>query len=341
MPGKTPRDQFRESVFERDHHQCVLCKGEGVDAHHIIERRLWSDGGYLIDNGATLCGPCHLRAEMTLVSCEEIRKAAGVTKVCVPHHLCSQAVYDKWGNEILPNGTRLRGELFEDESVQKLLVQANLLPLFTPKIKYPRTPHLPWSPGLSDPNEHVIEDLSTLAKSEIVVTAKMDGENTTLYRDELHARSLDYSSHPSRNRLKAFWDSIRFDIPDGWRICVENLYATHSIHYTNLPSWWLGLSIWDHNNCLSWDDTLEYFGVLGIRTCQELYRGPFKEGLLKSLYSPTLNGNPLEGYVVRAVRSFHYKEFRHCVAKYVRPNHNQTNHGFMTKQVVPNELKIA
>jgi 5-methylcytosine-specific restriction endonuclease McrA len=29
------RDDFRESVFKRDGHKCVICKAPGVDAHHI------------------------------------------------------------------------------------------------------------------------------------------------------------------------------------------------------------------------------------------------------------------------------------------------------------------
>lgn len=39
------RDKFRQSVFDRDSHKCVIC-GDGpevgvfIDAHHILERRL-------------------------------------------------------------------------------------------------------------------------------------------------------------------------------------------------------------------------------------------------------------------------------------------------------------
>lgn len=39
-------------------------------------------------------------------------------------------------------------------------------------------------------------------KGPVVITEKMDGENTTLYRDGLHARSLDSRHHPSRNWVK-------------------------------------------------------------------------------------------------------------------------------------------
>ena len=40
------RDNFRESVFDRDNHKCVFCDKHAKDAHHIMERRLFNDGGY-------------------------------------------------------------------------------------------------------------------------------------------------------------------------------------------------------------------------------------------------------------------------------------------------------
>jgi len=40
------RDQFRDGVFARDGRRCVICQSAGpLDAHHIVERRLWPDGG--------------------------------------------------------------------------------------------------------------------------------------------------------------------------------------------------------------------------------------------------------------------------------------------------------
>jgi len=42
------RDEFREGVFARDRHTCVNCRKPGVDAHHIMERRLFPDGGYYL-----------------------------------------------------------------------------------------------------------------------------------------------------------------------------------------------------------------------------------------------------------------------------------------------------
>jgi 5-methylcytosine-specific restriction endonuclease McrA len=81
------RNEFREAVFKRDGYCCVVCKKPAKDAHHIIERRLWDDGGYYLDNGVSLCEEHHLKAEMTILTCEELRDLAGIQKAIVPEHL--------------------------------------------------------------------------------------------------------------------------------------------------------------------------------------------------------------------------------------------------------------
>lgn len=113
------RDQFREGVFNRDNHKCVFCGSPAVDAHHIMERRLFPDGGYYIDNGISVCEEHHLACERTDISVEEARLAGNITKRIIPPQLYDDQIYDKWGNPIKSNGERLIGELFFDESVQK------------------------------------------------------------------------------------------------------------------------------------------------------------------------------------------------------------------------------
>lgn len=313
------RSQFREAVFARDNYLCVLCKFPAVDAHHILERRLWSDGGYYIDNGASLCESHHIQAESTEIGCEVLRGACKIRTPCLPPHLYLDQNYDKWGNPILDNGQRMSGELFHDESVQKVLQP--FLHLFTQRVKYPRTYHLPWSPTPSN-DDRIISSLERLQDEEIVVTVKMDGENTTLYSDYIHARSLDYTVHESRNRVRALWSEVGYNIPEGWRVCGENLCVAHSIHYKRLPDYFLMFSIWnDRNVCLSWADTIEWAELIGVQPVPVLYRGPWDEKILRKLYTPLLNEDECEGYVVRVAREFHYKEFRHVVGKYVRAGH--------------------
>ncbi len=63
------RQKFRTGVFDRDGHKCVFCDaGENLDAHHIVDRSLMPNGGYVIENGITLCHEHHMKAEQYHVS---------------------------------------------------------------------------------------------------------------------------------------------------------------------------------------------------------------------------------------------------------------------------------
>ncbi len=333
------RDEFREAVFKRDKHRCVNCGVTSValDAHHILERRLWPDGGYYLNNGVALCDPnCHMLAEQTVLSCDELRNKAGIKTVLLPPHLSIDENWDKWGNPILDNGTRLPGELFYDESVQ--LILKPVLNLFGTKVKFPRTFHLPWSPGLTS-DDKVLESLRGFEGEEVVVTAKFDGENTSVYKDGVfHARSLNSGMHPSRTWMAGFAASIGNDIPEGYRLCGENLYAKHSIQYNNLRNYFLLFSVWKQNICLSWDETLEWSNLLDIPIVTVLYRGLWNEELVRKLYIHTLDGDPCEGYVVRVTRELSYSEYRRVVGKYVRASHVQTDQHWMHGKVIPNKL---
>ncbi|HEV8514812.1 MAG TPA: RNA ligase family protein, partial [Cyclobacteriaceae bacterium] len=265
------RDDFRNQIFARDKHKCVICKVHAVDAHHIIERRLFTDGGYYLENGASLCETCHIKAEETTISCDRIREACGIIKFPIPEHFYEDLIYDKWGNIILTSGERLKGELFFDESVQKILKQGNMLDLFQKYVKYPRTYHLPGSHLLKDDRQLVNDDC--FKGKEVVVTLKMDGENTSMYNDYIHARSLDFASRVDRSYIKQLWSQVCYLIDEDMRVCGENLYAKHSLHYTNLSSYFMTFSVWIETLCLSWDETVEYSKILGLDTVPVIYRG--------------------------------------------------------------------
>lgn len=59
---KQIRDNFRNGVFKRDNHKCVMCGKPAVDAHHIIDRHLMVNGS-ILENGISLCADCHWKAE--------------------------------------------------------------------------------------------------------------------------------------------------------------------------------------------------------------------------------------------------------------------------------------
>jgi len=336
------RDAFRNAVFERDGHKCVICGAEAKDAHHIIERRLFSNGGYFIDNGASLCEQHHLEAESTKLSCDEIRKACGITTIVLPDHFYSEAEYDKWGNEILKSGERLMGELYHDESVQKIMDKSVV---FTDFVKYPRTYHLPWSPGMNR-DDRMMGDVSVFEGQHVMICEKLDGENTTWHPYHMHARSINTDSHPSRNWVKDLHARKGWQIPERWRVCGENLYAKHAIHYSKengnaLKSFFYMFSIWDDRNvCLSWKETKEWAELLELELVPVYYEGIWDMNVIEELNKKMeRNPNTIEGYVVRLSREYHYSEFRNVCGKYVRRDHVNNNHGhWMQQKIIRNEL---
>ena len=205
-------------------------------------------------------------------------------------------------------------------------------------VKYPRTFHLPWSEGRTSDDKVLLTDDIFVGK-QVVVTEKMDGENTTMYSDNIHARSLDSRNHSSRNWIKSFWGGIKHDIPANWRICGENVYAQHAIAYDSLESYFYGFSIWDDNQCMSWDDTVAYFTMLDIPSVPVLYSGIYDRDIIMNLWNGT-DQNKHEGYVIRTANGFDYDDFAQCVAKYVRKGHvADGDEHWMHREIVPNVLK--
>lgn len=330
------RTGFREGVFERDDHHCVLCREEGrigvaMDAHHIVERRLWPDEGYYLANGVSVCERHHRLCESTEVSCEEVRAAAGITSTILPPQFYPDDVIDKWGNAILPNGQRLRGELWGDESVMRVI--APVLHRFTRFTKPPRTAHLPWSDGVGR-DDTVWRDTSSLAGREVVVTLKIDGENNTVYGPEgeerggyVHARRTEpLASDPSRNQVKAVAAELGPELPEGWRFQAENIMGVHTIRYANLrphPRWFFQMfRVWQSNNvALSWDEMSEWAELLGLPTVPVLWRGTWSERAVRELDAlKAFEGDRVEGYVVAPAAGFSLREHARLVAKYVRPD---------------------
>jgi len=217
----------------------------------------------------------------------------------------------------------------------------NIIIIIGMKFKYPRTFHLPWSLGRSR-DDLVLDSIDHFIGKEVVVTEKLDGENTTLYRESLHARSLDSKSHPSRNWLKQLHGQISHNIPEGWRMCGENLYAKHSIKYTSLPSYFLVFGIYnDKNCCLSWKEIEEWCELIGLITVPILYKGFWDEEMIKKCFTGISKfGGEQEGYIVRISNEFPFEDFKINTAKFVRQGHvSDDDEHWMYKEMEPNTLK--
>lgn len=335
------REEFVSLAHVRDKNSCVICKKEATDVHHIIERKLWPDSGYYLNNAATLCAEHHLLAEQTILTCDEIRQKANISEILLPEHFDASYSYDKWGNALMPNGTRLKGEMFYTEQVQKILASVNLLNVFSKYIKYPRTYHLPHS-HQSDDDKRLSND-SLFYNKNVVVTIKMDGENTTMYNDYIHARSINSGDHPSRDRVKGIWANIKWMLDDDMRLCGENMYAKHTVEYDNLESYFLLFSIWYRDTCLSWRETTEYAKLLELKTVPVIYQGVYDFEKIENAFKEYENIAVAEGYVVRSSEEFKYLDFKNNVAKFVKSEflHNlqqQTGH-WQSKKVIPNGLQ--
>lgn len=213
--------------------------------------------------------------------------------------------------------------------------------------KYSRTPHLWFSGGATEDDRTLTEEevySSPLVEEDIVVSLKMDGENTNWYNDHCHARSIDSRHHPSRDWAKRKWGEVFYKIPDGWKVVLENVYAQHSIAYDNLESYLYIIGVYDENRvCLDWETTVDFAeNELQLPTVPVLYEGTFGAERLQEL-ADELDPETQEGYVVRLARSFHYDDFGSCCAKYVMPEFREmlenSDEHWMHKQVVPNQLR--
>lgn len=212
-------------------------------------------------------------------------------------------------------------------------------------IKYPRTPHVSWSESLGS-DDKMIPTMAAFIGKRVIVKEKVDGENCTMTPDICHARSCDSTHHWTRDWVKAFHATIKRDIPDGHRICGENLFAQHSIRYEALPSYFLGFSIWDERNVsLAWDVTAEWFDLLGIQHPAVIYDGVYNEIAIKAAYAAYTKtvGRDVEGYVIRVADEIPYSDFGLKVCKFVRSGHVQPGDShwlYGGREIKQNALKM-
>jgi hypothetical protein len=228
--------------------------------------------------------------------------------------------------------------------------------IFETNIKFPKTFHFPFSPGLTK-GDKKLENTDQFLNKEVVILEKVDGENTTITRSKCYARSVDSQHHWSRSRIKAMQSELSIKLQDPkfdeiLRITGENLVAKHTIFYNELPDWFLCFGIWDHQgDCVSWDDMVILAEELGITLVPLLARGIYQkndkillpDGKLldvKSFFTGKSKiGGDQEGFVVRLASSFNHKDYKTSTAKYVRKNHVQTDKHWLKFSDIPNELK--
>lgn len=215
--------------------------------------------------------------------------------------------------------------------------------------KYPRTFHLPWSPGGTSDDKRML-DVSELIGTSIVITEKADGSNLTYTRRHVFSRSHSGPpGHPSFDLAKATHARIGHLLSENLSVFCEYCYALHSIAYKELPDFSMVFGVRDDERGVFWDwEMVEAQAAdLGLPTVPVLFRGTVgsEEELLeltsKLAKGSSALGGQREGIVVRVAEAFAEQAFSRKVAKWVRKDHVQTDDHWLHQAIVPQKLKSS
>lgn len=360
------RSWFREACVRRDDATCVVpwC-GEAVDTdpsgdgeiHHIIERKLWDDGGYIPENGACVCNTHHRYAETNYIPPQAFWCWLGVSSPTLPDSVDSHHI-NKWGEPMeTPPWSSLRDH-----------------------IKYPSTRHLLpcyWQSERSTAEERTERDDTGMTSTApfvgvpFVVSVKMDGSNAMLVKDSenpVRARNGKHADHESFDMLKQeYWEKdVYSSLNENIQIFGEWMYAKHSIHYgcecdsgceepcesTGPPlddSFYVfGAYDTDYDVWLSWAETRWWANEIGFSmppiVGESVLDTTVKDSTQEFVQYITEESERIvdlghEGTIVRTTFPFHYGQFGERVGKFVRPNHVRTDEHWSHQRMVENVIR--
>lgn len=355
------RDDFREDCVERDGGECLVpwCdspvtvdpSGPG-EVHHIIERELWAEGGYIADNGASVCNLHHRFAETNDIPPQAFWRWAGIEDPPLPDGVDFDS--DKWGESFdTPPHEDLR-------DFHKYPSSRHLLPLY-------------WQSERGTAAERTGRDdtgltgVSSFLETPLVCTVKMDGSNAMLVKDAdepVRARNGSQANHDSFDQLKQlYWHKdVYAELPENLQVFGEWLYAKHSIHYgcscdepcedvgPGLRDYFqvFGIFDTDYNMWLSWPETEHWAKRLGFTTTplveeHTLDKNSFDNAQQFVMHytneAERIVDEGHEGIVIRSKFPFHYGQFSTRLGKYVRPNHVKTDEHWSHQSLTQNECR--
>lgn len=160
--------------------------------------------------------------------------------------------------------------------------------------------------------------------------------NCALKSTGVYARSHGQeTSCSSFNYIKNvhFYPNMQDITDQNLTVFGENLYAIHSIEYTNLQDFFYMFHILNHNTdeFMDADDVTEWAGNHNMLVVPEVYRGTIpsmqwlEKFLLDELKKPSALGGEREGFVVRVKSAFPADDFSKNVFKLVRSGHVQSD----------------
>lgn len=294
------------------------------EVHHIIERKLWDDGGYIPDNGATVCNYHHRLAERNIIPPQAFWQWLDIEDPPLPEQFDNMAI-DKWGEDLAVPPWKEHRE----------------------NIKYPSTRHLPWSHE-RDTDDTAHKEVDNFLGYHLVATVKMDGGNAMLVKDTenpIRARNGRHADKDHFDMAKQwYWENDLYSkIPEHYQVFGEWLYAKHSIHYgcdcdepcedvgPALDDYFQVFGVYDtrFDLWLGWHDTMKF--ALGndmavVPAATGMYgfgeydnRGKFWNDAYELSQKVVEQGH--EGIVIRSMYPFQYGQIEERLGKYVRPGH--------------------
>lgn len=214
--------------------------------------------------------------------------------------------------------------------------------------KYNRTFHFPFSKGATN-DDKIATSISNVIGTEIVITEKIDGSNTSLEANGCFARTHSGPPvHPSFDGLKALHASIKHKIPDNTQLFGEWCFAKHSIFYNDLPSYFMMFNVRDikNNSWSSWEEVELWAKEIEVNTVPVLFKGKINseielQKMIESfMIQPSKCGGIIEGVVVRVACEFEEQYFSKNVLKYVRANHvDPNNDHWIHNEIIKNSVR--
>lgn len=137
-----------------------------------------------------------------------------------------------------------------------------------PLVKFPRTPHL-YHTGAATSDDLLAENVGNVIVGNLVVEEKIDGANFAFSLDSFggircqnRSHWVNHQDHPQFRPLSAWLDNhgaalhqiLHRDenFPERYILYGEWAVATHSVHYTMLPSQFLAFDLYDRlNDCFA------------------------------------------------------------------------------------------
>lgn len=195
--------------------------------------------------------------------------------------------------------------------------------------KYPRTYHFPFSPGTTS-DDRILHNWEQILQHPLVMTEKLDGENTCLKASGVYARS---HAAPTRNpwarNMLGVWERLKNDLGE-LEIFGENLYGIHSIEYERLPAHFFIFAIREQDHWLAWEEVVFYAKLVDLPVVPVVQQRHFTVDAIQACIQQGMKqgsafGGDCEGYVFRNAHGFPSSEFSQNVIKYVRKNHVKTD----------------